>query len=634
MRPHELIAIIARLGAGRKVEDLGEKRLTGILKAIMDNPRIRLRFCCYRGEKYNGCAADACRGVAQSMLWDMEIIYRINRNQSESQFVARPVITGYAALQAIIGKIHSIENICVYSTPTGPAWRGLTGVTDGDYVRGRAKIKDLLAQILPGHNACRTDSELADIRRKFAERIYSADCLRLFPQHLLFVIAYFGRCSEMMRGEIYTGDSMYEVGVAMRRRPDIPVMLVPEHCMLCPTCRGYDPEGAGNCHVVPDDLKPAENIMAGMVELNLLRTLGLEFYQQLPAVEMIQLAFDKLALDHGSFTYNGSPPAAWAYARGKYAGVGFMEAYRNARGVIARVRNLMGNPDVLAVLSESDQNHVNSTLEKAERAPNARERYLALIDEPFNLLWKFHCEKAAQYFARLPGEIRRERREQDGRPVIAAERLAPDADNLETVAGQWKPGMYSTGFVTIGNRPAIAETAVKAVLGKDRLYIGILCAERDMRELKADFRVGPALIEHQRWSKHFGELDDSVAIMLSPENNPAVCCQFSFNARGVKAAKTINLAKNRQNGDEWIYETEWRVLSGVDNGLWRGTVEIPFDCLPVKFKSDINWRLNVVRFVRNESLFPHTWARLTRGCSALDSSLYEIEKFGWLTSES
>ncbi len=72
-------------------------------------------------------------------------------------------------------------------------------------MRAGAQMQDWLARMLPAHNAGRTAAELAGIRREFAARIYSADCLRLFPQHLLFVIAYYGRCAEMLRGEIFEG---------------------------------------------------------------------------------------------------------------------------------------------------------------------------------------------------------------------------------------------------------------------------------------------------------------------------------------------------------------------------------------------------------------------------------------------
>ncbi len=424
---------------------------------------------------------------------------------------------------------------------------------------------------------------------------------------------------------------MYEVGIAMRRRPDIPVMLVPEYCMLCPTCRAYDPAGIGSCGVVPADLKPAENAMAGMIALNLLRTLGLDFYQKLPAAEMVQLAFDRLALDHASFTYQGAPPAAWAYARGRHAGLGFMEACRDAPGVIARARALLENPEVLAVLTEDDIKHMHATLEKAERAPDERGRYLALTDEPFSMLWKFHCEKAAQHFARLPDAIRRGR---DGRPICRAGTVSPEGDTLEKTAGQWRTGMYATGFLTIGNRPAIAETAVKAVLGRDRLYITVLCAERDMSAIKAEIRVGTELMECQRWSKHFGKLDDSVAIMLCRENDLQTVYQFSFTARGVKAGRILRFGPGRHADDAWIYETDWRVATGAADGMWRGTAAIPWSCLGGAGRHSGNaWRMNVIRFYRNEILFPHSWSALQRDSAALDTHMYATGQYGYLEEQ-
>ena len=105
VRPHELVAIIARLGAGRDAADLGDAHLTRILQAILGHPAVRLRFRTYQGGNYTGRDADAPQGVAQTMLWDLEILDKLYRRQSEARFVVEPAITGYEALQAVAGKI-------------------------------------------------------------------------------------------------------------------------------------------------------------------------------------------------------------------------------------------------------------------------------------------------------------------------------------------------------------------------------------------------------------------------------------------------------------------------------------------------------------------------------------------------
>ncbi len=119
VRPHELVALIARLGAGHDWDDLGDARLNEIFRTIKGNPRIRLRFRGYTGVQYSGCDDDAPQGVAQTMLWDMEILYRMFRRQSEARFVVEPVITGYAALQLLVSRLPSIEGVCMHA-PRGP----------------------------------------------------------------------------------------------------------------------------------------------------------------------------------------------------------------------------------------------------------------------------------------------------------------------------------------------------------------------------------------------------------------------------------------------------------------------------------------------------------------------------------
>ena len=63
VKPHELVEVVARLGAGRDPSNLGDERLNVIIKTLMEEPRTRLRFRLYQGERYNGSDENAPGGV-------------------------------------------------------------------------------------------------------------------------------------------------------------------------------------------------------------------------------------------------------------------------------------------------------------------------------------------------------------------------------------------------------------------------------------------------------------------------------------------------------------------------------------------------------------------------------------------
>jgi len=653
--------MVALLGKTSEESPLCDQALHSIWQTLCANPRVRVCFQHYQGTQFTGAAADAPYGVAQTLLWEMELIPRLSRKHaiknSEAHQVVAPVVTGFTVLGSLIRTdVRAFcRKFCTENASAAPAWKGLSGVTAQDFDRGCERIRRRLPKILPTHNQYRTAREMEEIRRLDAAMIENATTLRLFPQHILFVIAYYGICSENLRGRVYAQDSMYEVGATMRRNPDRMVMFVPDHCMLCPTCGAHDPASRGlSCGVLPDDLRPAENPMCNRVNMTLMHTLGLEFFEPISSAELVERVFDRVAPDHLSFTYEGSPPQAWAYVRGREAGMGFLDAYRDPDAVSNRIRSLLAHEDIQGCLAKDDRRHMTEVLLRAERASDARERYLALIDESFTYLWKFYLERAVGQYARLPGAVRHERREKAAeqipdshhvspwagaltheevkrrpRPVLAAEVLPVERDNLTAVAEGWRSGVYSSGFLTIGNRPAIAETAVKAARGKDTLYLTILCADRKPAAVNAETRIGSNLIAGQRII-HLTKLDDCLAVLLSSPGEPELCRHFAVSARGVKAAKIVTLENYNQTGETWINETEWTVDTGVEDGLWRATLAITGRCLPRDFRVGGTCRLNVVRFVRNERLFSHSWAEIHRNWWDMDMFLYQIDRFGWL----
>lgn len=620
IRPYQLISIIGRLGQGYDPSDLGDPRLTEILTAIKEDPRIPITFRLYEGDRYHGSDEDAPEGVLFHMLRDLEILERLHR---ESTRPLMPQAGIYLLLEAA-HRIPSLEGIWTFPAATSEAWRGASDFSEEEYQRGREKIGEFCRAILPGFHGFCTKEEQAAIKEVSVQEIYQADTIQLFPSHLLYVIAHYGGSLDFPEPKPLDHDNLHEPGVAMRLNPEVKVELVPAHCMVCPPC-AYDPEGSGLCGVHPLNRKPAEK--ANLGQLRILRTLGLEYYEPLPAVELLKRTFERMSLDHYAFTYKGSPPSAYAFARARYAGMGFLDAYDDLKGVIARVKALRANGDVQAILPDAERKHVDRILAQADTALAQGDRksaYAAVTDPPFWNCWKMYLERVPLRLARLPKSAATEAREQDGRRVITADRAdGPIRCDGRLREAPWRQGKFSAGFLTMVERPAIAETAVKALYDEQNIYFGFLCAEKDTSALKAEARTGADLKQTEYCRYYWAQMDDCVLLVLQPEESVPVYFNFIVNTKGIRLGERKQVIDGKKKS-QFVYDTDWNAAAHVDRKYWSAEMVIPFRALGLTGKGRRNWRLNFHRFFRNELLDPHSWSYAIR-------RIDDLEKLGRLT---
>ena len=641
VRPFELLRIICRMGQGYRPPDLGDPRLNQIASAVAAAPRAPVEFGTYQGDRYNGRDSDAPDGALFSLLADHEIFFQITDGKSEAAFQPFSRIFGSAAgtLLNVCNKVKNVNEVCPSAAQgfTG-AWTGPAEVTQANFVAGRAALRDWVRSLVPTANVWKTDEELANIRITSVDALNQSRVIRIFPSHLLYIMANFGGNADRLQGHPYRADNMYEVGLAMRRNPDTPLMFVPERCMLCPTCGSDDPDGAGICGILPmENLKPSRNIMSGRLQLRLLRTLGMEYYQPEPTVDVIRRTFEKVKTNHTSFTYKGAPPNAWAYGRCRDAGMGILDAYDNPQGVVDRVGKLLAHPHVQQLLPADDRDHLEQVLSRANRALNRndhKEAYQTLTDEPFVYLWKFYLEKIAAGFARLPDSIQIERTEPDGFPCVEAIRSEKPVIASELPGSSaWLASPWAGGFRTIGDRPAIAETAFKAFHDDRALTVACMGAERNPAAIKADRRIGiDARIGDDVWNtvvgaEHWSRVDDSFVLCIQPDELKEPFFMFSVNARGVRIGERRRFESSPLPRSEWLYETDWHASTKVDPDGWTVLFSIPFSTLGVSGPTPTAWRLTVHRFIRNEELDPHSWAYPGLG---ITRQYYDHSHFGRL----
>lgn len=604
VRPSELMCCICRLGEGRSLDDLGNRRLTHIIQTIRRNPRIRTEWGLYAGNRYNGRDAEAPEGVLLGLYRDAVIREGLTR--------LKPYNSGIAMLTTVADQIKAPDGICCFESVSGPAWRGCSKARKGYYQKGCERTRALRLEWLPSANGFQTKAKLAEIHRRNGQAIQRADKIRIFPSHLLFTIAHYGGHMDVPEPKPVADDNMHEVYRAIRANPEIPVEFVLQGCMFCPPCGGFDPGGSGLCGIRPLDLTTAEKD-TGLVVLRLLQTLGMEYGRPMPAIQLIKRAFARLPLDHQAFTYKGCPPSPWAFAKAREAGMGFIDAWENPAGVVRRVRVLLAQPIVRRAAPRPEWEHAREVIEKAAHAlrqKRRREAYDILVEPTFWNFWKIYLERIPRAYVRLPrGLSARPAAVRDGLPCAAARRVHGRVECDGKLKDRvWRSAAFVSGFRTMVDRPALAETAFQVLHDGRNLHIGIVCAEKRMAALQGNARLGADLKQTAANRYPWLEVDDSVLIVIQPDEKKPVYFNFMVNAMGIKLG-------DRRDGEHgraitYLPENSWQAAASAGRQAWMVQMAVPlreFGRIPGK-----SWRINVHRFFGNERLEPQSWSYAVR----------------------
>jgi len=559
---------------------------------VCRDPRVPVRLAAYAGDKFSGRDNDSPRGVLFHMYQDAKLKPLLEKKAPSGL----NLLMSAAALDT--------KDICRFDSRASPAWRGCPWANRDYHRRGRELLKSVTAEIIPAYNATKRQSELDAIKASSANAVLKADVIQLFPSHLAYVIntAFQYEC---LRAVPVHHDNLWEPAEAMRRNPDIPVMLVPDHCMVCPPCKWYDMEGSGLCWINPLRMKPAEKCSDN--QLSILRSLGLEYYQKIPAQRLLQLAKERLKADHISFNYSGAPASYAAFERTLNDGLGFLDAFKSPGAVIGRTRALLADRRVKALLPADERAHVEKTLSLAKRylaGGNRKEAYLALTESAFAHTRKQYMELIPPGYARLPKTINTEAGAASAERVLKARRLERGMAG-ERFAHSRDP--YATGFVTMvnANRPAIAETGLKIGYDRHNLYVGFACADADVRLLKAEARLGLDLKDIGR--KYVRTIDDAVLLVLHYSRKAGEVFIFTVNPKGVKLGEHC-FARDGRKIQELIRETAWAASTQVSAMMWSAAMKIPWEVFGARAARGASWKMNAHRFFRNDMLDEHTWA--------------------------
>lgn len=308
VRPYQLMCIVCRLGAGCG-DDLGDERLTALLRAVREDPLrpVSLRCSadsCYRYQN-PGRDEDTPEGDLFNEKRDLDILQKMGLAPGD----ARPAIELF---ERLLAAVTTTQGICAYARETAPEWRGCPEARSGSYERGREMG---LGAIIPQ----RTAEEKALVKRESAAEIYEAETLLIRPHHLMCMTCFHGGRAEPAPIE---EDNLFEAIDAIWRNPEIPVTLVRGCCMICPPCSRYDPR-TGLCNA-----GRGMNLRDQKKDLDVLQKLGLQYGDTLPARQLLELLYERIPSTRDVCGYEDGIERAWewricgepegreAYARG------------------------------------------------------------------------------------------------------------------------------------------------------------------------------------------------------------------------------------------------------------------------------------------------------------------------------
>ncbi len=316
VRPYQLMCIICKIGEGA-VDDMGDDRLTAILRTVRENPNIPLTLRC------NVESVSRYQNPGRDEDTPEGDLYNDKRDPSSIQkmgLVPGSTRPAREMLQRLFENVPTAEGLCGYGKVTSDTWKGCPRASSGCYEKGHAKG---VGAVIPP----RAEEEKAQAKTESAKACYETVPLHIRPHHLMCMACFHGGKTDLAP---IAEDNLFEAIDVMQTNPDIPVTLVAGCCMICPPCTQYEPATnlcISNAGMALRDQKK---------DLDLLQHLDLKYGDTLPARELYTRLFESI---HDSTQICGygaaiirarewnicrGPEGSEPYRKARAAGMGFL----------------------------------------------------------------------------------------------------------------------------------------------------------------------------------------------------------------------------------------------------------------------------------------------------------------------
>ena len=313
VRPHQLMLIVSKIGSGCK-DDLGDARLTEILRAARENPSLPVTLRCPVTTNYSYQNPTEIKEASADKLFYARCDLKIVQRMGMVPGATRPAIEIFHRL---LDGVEKAQGIFCFDEITSETWKGL-GQEGCNYDKGRAMG---LQAVIPA----RDKKEQEQFKVDSAKLMYESGTLRIRPHHLMCMTCFYGGQKFAPIAE----DNLFEAIHIIQANPDIPIELVRGPCMICPPCHLYCP--SSNRCISPHAMALRDELK----DLDVLQILGLKYGDVLNARELYTRLYDKVHSTAPICGYGddivrspewsiceGNP----AYAKARTAGSGFLDA--------------------------------------------------------------------------------------------------------------------------------------------------------------------------------------------------------------------------------------------------------------------------------------------------------------------
>jgi hypothetical protein len=287
VRPFQIMCLICWLGRQDDKKPNAEKHKL-LFSRLHKKPLQLIRLCCNVDAYYHyqnpGADDNTPEGGWFNVKRDLDIMQKLGLVPGDT----RPA---HELFNRFSEKIKDTGNICGFKGCSIKTWEGCAFAGCGDYEAGLAK--NITEKIFPP----RSSEELDNEKEKGIAEIQKARILNLIPMHLMCLACFHKDGGGL--GPI-KDDLLFEVWEKIRETPEIPVRIVRKDCMICKSCKVFNP----NLKMCVHGGKIGAELRQLHKELNILQTLGLEFDDILPANKLFKLVKDKIPSNYKICAYD------------------------------------------------------------------------------------------------------------------------------------------------------------------------------------------------------------------------------------------------------------------------------------------------------------------------------------------
>lgn len=309
LRPYRLLCAVCALGE----DDAGavDAETTALLERLRAQPDMPVSLYCNTGDLYRyqdpGTDDDTPGGAGFNLRRDLEILLKLDLFPG----CTMPARTLFYRLLA---QGDNTDDVCGYAAATSGAWAGCPKARSGCYQRGHAKGIDALF-------SPRTANVMTLEKQASLEAMRQSEAIRVRPHILVCAVCQYGQDIRPP----YPEDNLPELLALVLQEPDRRIMLALDaDWMMCAPCpyRGAEP---GVCVIHQGEGGLANPLR----DLRVMQKLGLMYGDVLPARELFQRIFDRIAGTLEVCRLDHAHPSIWrdpcgvetadseAYARGK-----------------------------------------------------------------------------------------------------------------------------------------------------------------------------------------------------------------------------------------------------------------------------------------------------------------------------